>query len=254
MSTTRIKSDVRYELKYLITREQQAAVQALLVERMMPDVHGDEHGNYAITSLYYDTPDYKAYWDKVEGHRFRRKVRVRVYGAQTVTLDTRCFLEIKQREQKVLQKKRVQLPYAEAIAFHELPERLNPRAGTKGDSAVVQEAAYLYGTLHLQPSCVVRYNRLAYNGNQQYPDLRVTFDTDLKCRIHDLTLLSTGYADDSYVLSPEWCVMEIKANQSIPYWLAQIVSQNCCTARRISKYCAALEHSPIILRPRYSAY
>ena len=251
---TRIKSNVRYELKYLITMEQRAAIQTDLVERMMPDVYGDAQGNYAITSLYYDTTDYKAYWDKIEGQRFRRKVRVRVYGAQTVTPDSGCFLEIKQRENKTLQKKRVQLPYAAAIAFDKFPEQLEIQPDAKINSPVVQEVAYLHRALYLQPSCIVRYNRLAYNGDQQYPDLRVTFDTDLKCRIHDLTLLSTGYAADIYILPPDWCVMEFKANHSIPYWLAQIVSEHRCTARRISKYCAALERSQLALRPRRIAY
>ena len=74
----RIKEYSRHELKYLITREQREQLAQVLPEYMELDTHGDDQGRYPISSLYYDTADYKAYWDKVEGHKFRRKVRVRV--------------------------------------------------------------------------------------------------------------------------------------------------------------------------------
>ncbi len=70
----RIKTDLRYELKYLIRREQMERLALDLAEQMDPDGHGNELGQYPITSLYYDSPDYKAYWDKLDGHRKRRKV------------------------------------------------------------------------------------------------------------------------------------------------------------------------------------
>ena len=107
----RIKEYSRHELKYLINWDQRELLTQALVNYMDLDTHGDDQGRYPITSLYYDTVDYKAYWDKIEGHKFRRKVRVRVYGDRLVTPETRCFVEIKQRINKTLQKKRVILPY-----------------------------------------------------------------------------------------------------------------------------------------------
>ena len=56
----RIKTDLRYELKYLIRREQMERLALDLAEQMDPDGHGNELGQYPITSLYYDSPDYKA--------------------------------------------------------------------------------------------------------------------------------------------------------------------------------------------------
>ena len=113
------KAKNRYELKYLLRLDQAARVLADLVDYMNPDQHGDSDGQYAITSLYFDSPDFRAYWDKMEGHPFRRKVRVRVYGralgGAMVTPDTPCYAEIKQRHNKTLQKKRVLLPYCDAV-------------------------------------------------------------------------------------------------------------------------------------------
>ncbi|NUO84375.1 VTC domain-containing protein, partial [candidate division KSB1 bacterium] len=66
---------------------------------------GDARGVYPITSLYYDTPDYKAYWDKIDGQRNRRKVRVRVYGNGVVSAATPAFVEIKARRIQFLNKR-----------------------------------------------------------------------------------------------------------------------------------------------------
>lgn len=243
----RIKTNVRYELKYLVTWQQRDALMDDLLPRMSPDRHGDGAGNYTIISLYYDTPNYDAYREKVEGEKLRRKVRVRTYGEQLVEPETRCFLEIKQRQNKTLTKKRVGLPYEDAIALHDLDAAARTHELTESERAITDEVAYLARVRNLVPSCVVRYNRLALNGNALYPDLRVTFDTELRGRTHELSLLSTGIAEDIYFLPPDTCILEVKANHSVPYWLAQLLNKHRCTMRRISKYCTALERCGALL-------
>jgi hypothetical protein len=52
-----INGSGRYELKYVLTREQYSSVVEDLAAYMQPDPHGDEDGHYLVTSLYYDTPD-----------------------------------------------------------------------------------------------------------------------------------------------------------------------------------------------------
>ncbi len=241
----RIKHSNRYELKYVLTRSQYEHVVKELLDYLEPDPYGDEGGRYTVTSLYYDTADYKAYWDKLEGHRFRRKVRVRVYGVQVVTPDTRCFVEIKQRTNQTLQKKRVILPYSSAVVLCGLGKGADGEHAS--EQAVIGEVKYLYSTLELQPACVVSYDRLAFNGRAYDPGLRVTFDTNLKCRSHDLTLLSQSYADNRYFVPPDWCIMEVKVNNRVPYWLTEVIGKHRCTLRRISKYCTALEHCQVVL-------
>ncbi|MBN1217825.1 MAG: polyphosphate polymerase domain-containing protein [Anaerolineae bacterium] len=242
----RIKEYSRYELKYLLTREQQDDFIEALKEFMVPDIMGDAYGRYPISSLYFDTVDYRAYWDKVEGHKFRRKVRVRVYGNQAVTAETPVFAEIKQRIDKTLQKKRVQLPYAEAIALCGAGQAVADVSAT--EQAVVEEIQYLYYTLQLQPACVVSYHRVAFNGSEYDPGLRVTFDTNLKCRTHALTLLSEQHGESRLFVPPDWCVMEVKVNYRVPYWLTELIGRHRCTLRRISKYCTALEQSKVLLQ------
>ena len=188
----RIRFPDRYELKYLLDRNQYEQVAKALATHMEPDAHS-EGGRYLVTSLYYDTADYKAYWEKINGYRFRRKVRVRVYNTEIVSPDSLCFVEIKHRRNKTLQKKRVVLPYSTAVAL--CGSGKDAYGPTEADRLVIEEVLYLYNTLRLQPACVVSYDRLAFEGSEYDPGLRVTFDTNLKCRTHDLTLLSQGYAE-----------------------------------------------------------
>lgn len=227
----------RFELKYLISWEQHKQLAQELTDYMIPDLYGDSQGRYTNTSLYYDSAGYKAYWDKINGHKFRRKVRIRTYTKQAMTPDSLCFVEIKQRINKVVQKKRVQLPYSSAIALPKITiTNLNDK-----DQAVVEEVNYLHHTLQLQPTCLVIYNRLAFNGNEHNPGLRVTFDTNLKGRIHHLSLLDQDYVENHFFLPPHCCVMEIKVNNRVPYWLTEFIARHNCTLRRVSKYCLSLE-------------
>ncbi len=247
-----IRHSDRYELKYLIDRNQYHGLLAALEDHMIPDRQGDKHGRYSITSLYYDTEDYKAYWDKIEGHKYRRKVRVRVYGDQQVTPETVCFAEIKQRINKTLQKKRIRLPYTAAEALCGAGQPVE--TASTPEQKVVDEIRYLHDVLQLQPACVVSYDRLAFNGSEYDPGLRVTFDTNLRGRTHDLSLISQGQAESQFFVPPVLCILEVKVNLRVPGWLARLVNRYGCTLRRISKYCAALEQSKSLLQTQRISY
>jgi hypothetical protein len=242
---TTIRSAQRYELKYLVHHSQATELAVALADHMLPDEHGDSQGGYLVTSLYYDTVNYKAYWDKIDGHRNRRKLRVRIYGDRTVTPGTTCFVEIKHRLDRALQKRRVLLPYGAAADLDRIDDLLPACFG--GERAVLEEVEYLHRALRLQPVCVVSYRRRAFEGREYDPGLRVTFDSDLKYRTHELNLYANGQATDHYFLSPDWCIMEVKINHRAPFWLTEVIGMHQCVIRRISKYCAALEHSKAVL-------
>ena len=251
----RIKQFSRYELKYIITREQYLAFSQILPNYLTPDTSGDDQGRYSITSLYYDTPDYRAYWDKIEGHKFRRKVRIRIYGDLMVSPETNCFAEIKQRINKTLQKKRVYVSYTSAEALCGFGERIDEETDMDGtDLETVSEIRYLQGVQQLQPACIVSYDRLAFDGSEYEDGLRITFDTNLKGRTHVLSLIDTGSTENHFFIPPEWCIMEVKVNYRVPYWLTEMIGKYRFTLRRISKYCAALEQSKALLQTQQITY
>jgi len=68
----------RYETKYLMAESRLAELHALLGVRMAKDAYQTQATR--VTSLYYDTPDLRFYWEKIDGLRFRRKLRIRKQG------------------------------------------------------------------------------------------------------------------------------------------------------------------------------
>ena len=158
----------------------------------MPDDHGDSVGCYYLSSLYYDSPDFRFYWEKVDGIRFRRKLRIRHYeSAEPLTADTPVFVEIKQRVNRVTQKRRVLLPYREALRL--CNERQVPGARPAGSQTrVIDEIVGMLWQYNLRPASLVRYARQALVGTDYDIGLRVTFDTDLTYRASHLRAARTA--------------------------------------------------------------
>src|SRR5512145_1973519 len=128
----------RFELKYLLTLKQAELFKKALLAYLLPDEHGNRNGRYGLTSLYYDSPDFRCYWEKVDGIKFRRKLRIRRYETdQPLTADTPVFVEIKQRLDRVTQKRRVILPYGDAIRL--CNDRHYPKAFDSCDKNVLNE-------------------------------------------------------------------------------------------------------------------
>lgn len=104
----------RFELKYLPTLQQAECFKTALRAYLVADEHGNGNGRYPLSSLYYDLPDLRCYREKVDGLKFRRKLRIRLYG-DLLASEMPVFIEIKQRLGRVTQKRRIILPYAEAL-------------------------------------------------------------------------------------------------------------------------------------------
>lgn len=230
----------RFELKYMVTLQQAEIFKSALGAYLLPDEHGNGNGRYALASLYYDAPDYRCYWEKVDGVRLRRKLRIRCYEAgEALTADTPVFLEIKQRIDRVTQKRRIILPYREALAL--CNDRRLPEGCDLEDKAVLDEIyAYLW-QYNLHPASIVRYERQAFIGADYDIGLRVTFDTALSCQTHQLLLheKATGLP----LAAEDRAIMEIKVNERIPYWLTELVAAHNLKMVRFSKYCRSIELS-----------
>ena len=239
----------RFELKYLVTLRQAELFKAALQTYLISDEHGNGDGRYPLTSLYYDSPDYRCYWEKVDGVKFRRKLRIRVYGDdQTLTDDTPVFVEIKQRVSRVTQKRRAVLPYAAALQLcnaRQVPDH------TAEDQAVVSEIQAFLWQYNLRPASIVRYERQAFIGTEYDLGLRVTFDTNVSCQFNPLRLHEPPAGMP--MLSPDRVVMEIKANERVPYWLTELVAAHNLNMVRMSKYCCSIDKAKPFLSTRLQA-
>ena len=227
----------RFELKYLVSIQQAEAFRKTLTAYLVPDQHGDALGSYELSSLYYDSHDYRFYWEKIDGIRYRRKLRIRHYmNSQPLCGDQPVYIEIKQRLNRVTQKRRAVMTYRDAL---QLCNDRQPPAGVHQDQAVLDEVMSMLWQYDLHPASVVTYSRLALVGTDFDIGLRVTFDRDLRSRRQPLSL--TDNQNDTYLYPPHLCIIEIKANERIPYWLTEEVAKHQLNLIRVSKYCRSIE-------------
>jgi SPX domain protein involved in polyphosphate accumulation len=242
----------RFELKYLVPIRAAEEFKRSLRAYLVPDDHGDSLGSYYLSSLYYDGPDFCFYWEKVDGIKFRRKLRIRYYESpEPLTADTPVFVEIKQRLNRVTQKRRVLLPYREALRLcneRQMPDK-NSFGHASQDAAVLDEIASMLWQYNLHPASIVSYARQALVGTDYDIGLRVTFDTDLSYRADPLALQEKP--SSLLLLPPDWTVVEIKVNERIPYWLTELVAAHNLNLVRVSKYCRSIELAQNLATPAW---
>jgi hypothetical protein len=231
-----IKRFNRYELKYIVDARSYRRICDDLTNFMVPDAYGDVDGFYRVTSLYYDSPQLSGYWSKIDGLRFRRKLRLRIYPGTDIRKVDTGFVEIKQRINRTVQKKRVILPLAQAQRLcddAEVPSGLDA-----ADMAAAEEMAYMVRVLHLKPKAIVSYRRRAYMGGVYERGMRLTFDMQLQGRTTALEV--NQIAKNYYFLPPDYLIMEVKVNERIPAWMVSLLAQHRCQLQRVSKYCAVM--------------
>ncbi len=50
---------------------------------------------------------------------------------------------------------------------------------------------------------------------------------------------------DGYMIPPRFAILEVKANEKIPYWITEMIASHNIKLIRVSKYCQALESAGI---------
>ena len=231
----------RVELKYLMRWETYQGILRDVTHLTESDSHTDSDGKYSIVSLYYDSPDYRFYWEKIQGLPTRCKVRIRQYG-QSQDGD-QGYIEIKGKQYFSIQKQRVLLKLADAYRLLESPfDRgdCNDTDFPMVDAAVLKRILYLRDLYDLRPQIIVSYDRHALVGRFDQ-GLRLTFDTNLRARTESLRLEDGVWGE--YICGPEFVVGEFKVDSRIPEWLISIIGSYNLEPQRVSKYCLGLERA-----------
>lgn len=196
----------RREIKYRITAAQRAALEAAVGTRMSPDEHGDS----TICNIYYDTPDYRLIRASLEKPAYKEKLRLRSYGVAAPGGEV--FLELKKKYKGIVYKRRITLP--EDIAG----EFIAGRAPLGEHGQIGREIEYFAAFYApLLPAVHLSYERRAWFSREE-PDLRITFDKNIRFRREDVSL--TLPAGGQRILPESESLLEIKTAQSLPLWLA----------------------------------
>lgn len=235
-TASKLHSFNRYEIKYFVDELKVPELREELHARMDTDPYSP-HGGYPVTSLYYDTPDLRFYWEKIEGLKFRRKLRLRLYGNPAECTDeTPVQIEIKQRVNRVTQKRRIALPYGTARRW------LNEREEIDCDPTqkpFVNEVTTLIGNLDLRPTVTTGYLREAYVGRDADLGLRLTIDHKVHGRDRDFHF--AAHAENRFIIPPRLAIVELKANERVPYWATDLTARLDMSVIRVSKYCQSVE-------------
>ena len=197
----------RYEKKYVLSPRQQEQ----LLQRIAPYMKEDVFGSYTICNIYYDTPDWRLIRASLEKPAYKEKLRVRSYGVPTET--DRVFVELKKKFDGVVYKRRIttEVPQVEPLLC----------GSTEAKCQIGREIQW-FG-----------YDRLAFAG-QEDPQLRLTFDTNLRWRDTQLDLCMGDWG--APILQGEDILMELKLPEACPLWLTHALTEVGAFPTSFSKY------------------
>lgn len=226
----------RFEFKYQIPID--------LVEGMIPEflkyMEWDSYakdltGNsYVVSSLYYDTAGAGCYYQNLNGERMRKKLRIRFYDP-ALKAQTPVFLEIKRKYDMVSVKDRLILPYQNCGQLLRENEKLN-LTFSGHDRDTLNEFLWLKFNNGLLAQNMVIYDRKPLISKLD-PNFRVTIDYNLR------TYLADWLDDkkDGILVNPDQAILEVKFNNSLPFWFYRLIRKFNLDRRPFSKYCRSLE-------------
>ncbi|MHC1722609.1 MAG: polyphosphate polymerase domain-containing protein [Aminipila sp.] len=219
----------RFENKYFVTEEKMVRVLDEIETHMTPDKNNISRKTYSICNLYFDTEDDYLIRTSLSKPVYKEKLRLRTYG--TPKKEDIAFLEIKKKVQGLVNKRRTKITIQDAYRFIEnggkvaVDDYMNPQ--------VLKELSYMVQNYKLYPKVVIAYDRMAYfeKGN---PDLRISFDTNIRSRRDNLKLEEGDYG--TLLVQPGLWLMEIKTAKAMPLWLTDLLAREEIRRVSFSKY------------------
>jgi len=176
----------RLEFKYILDAKQFKEIRALLVKYADLDdfVVDTKHGFYEVLSLYYDSPRFYSYCEKIDGAKKRRKIRLRTYRADGALSDN-VFFEIKRKNDSIVLKDRFMLSdndYENLITRGDFFNSDSMHDDNK--SHLLEEFHFVKGLRAISPKILISYNREPYLGKFN-KNVRITFDYAIKAKQAD---------------------------------------------------------------------
>lgn len=223
----------RKEIKYLLSREKRNALLPILEAHMEPDAFAHS----SISNLYYDTPDFRMVRRSLEKPMYKEKLRLRSYGTPENT--STVFPEIKKKAMGIVYKRRISLPYQEAVFFLSGQQIASTDTCDGTTQQILHELDWMLASYeNLAPRVFLSYERDSYKGVSD-PSLRLTLDQDILFRTDRLDLREGAFGEA--ILLPDQTLMEVKISNAAPLWLAQALSEIGIFPVSFSKYGRAYE-------------
>ncbi len=194
---------------------------------------------YSVRSIYLDTPRLLFYYEKKDGLKVRKKLRVRTYNTNAPSNNT-AFLEIKRKIKSTVFKERARIDLADAnnLLNGANLTLLDPTSRFT-EKAALNKFIYLTKRLNLEPKVLITYEREAFVGMDD-PGLRVTFDMNVRSYpIPDFCEIFRE--QDLKVIKNPYFVLEIKFYGKMPHMARRLVRDFGLRQQSISKYCSGID-------------
>lgn len=217
---------LRHELKYVTSPAHALALRTALSSLMSTDPHGDAEGAYTIVSLYYDTIDGAAFFDKIDGIEYRRKYRIRAYNTNREFFKLECKYKLQDWTAKE----------SETIDPRLVRHVMNGSESlidTNPTGPLTQRFLRDVAMMNLKPSVIIQYKRTALVSEDL--DVRITFDERIRMGSYTTDVFSSELplvpvtADDSVVV-------EVKYNEILPMAIALLLRPMTMQRLAVSKY------------------
>lgn len=211
----------RYEKKYLLNRKQYERILAFLGSYMKQD----NYGLHTIRNIYYDTDNYDLIRTSLGKPIYKEKFRVRSY--KQVSDKNPVFLELKKKYDGIVYKRRETLTLSEANAY--LMYQQQPFKSGQ----IMREIDWFLNLNNISPKIYIAYDRIALFSEND-PNLRITFDHNIRFRDYDLDLSCGAYGKE--LLERDQYLMELKVTNAMPLWLADFLAAEQIFQTSFSKY------------------
>ena len=236
-----MKTFCRFEFKYFVTPQVAKLIELKLKNfGMKLDAPGVLLGDgYYVTSLYFDSYDFRDYQDKCGGFKKRKKIRARIYEL-FLDKSSSILLEIKKKTGERVEKVQLKLSRQEWQQFMDRGVSalisLNKNDSEEEAKNEIMRNIIVFSA---KPQIIIRYKRKPYIASTSSA-LRVTFDSGLEaCRKTDLNRNTFMTPIDE--INKRGIILEVKSNYAIPQWLGSIIRDYNLKAEAISKYAHGVE-------------
>ena len=216
---------LRHEYKYFITPAELTALRGLLRPVLQGDPNGNEHNEYHIRSLYFDTINDDALEEKIAGVGQRKKYRIRIYNFSSRVIKLEC----KSKYGDLISKQSVSIP-------RDLAEQLiagDPEGLQRMRHPLFHDVFREMRTRLLRPAVIVDYVREAYIHPAQ--EVRITFDKQLRTGLFSHDMFNPDIPTYPVFDDPVE-ILEVKYDEFLPTYLQAILSGITAQRSAVSKY------------------
>jgi SPX domain protein involved in polyphosphate accumulation len=234
---------LRFERKYLVHNNLLLDLRKRLMPFVYPDKMATNNGvisEYTVRSIYFDSSRYNSYFEKVEGVKIRKKLRIRGYNQYQE--GCQVFLEIKRKIGDNIAKNRVLVPFDSLedllktgdIASY-IPNNNDPLAYENAGRFF-----YNYKKYSQKPVNLIVYDREPFQGKFD-PGVRLTFDKNVRAALNPQ--ISDLFKEEglSYVWEKHF-ILEIKYfTHLMPQWARSLIEEFHLKQAALSKYTNGLD-------------